>query len=75
VRYSLAAKPLTLIHATLDLKYPKEEFLEHCTEHGVTPDLDLLRSWLIEKCITDDAANSINIRCLNSDCGCLSDLN
>ena len=65
---------MTLIHATLDLKYPKEEFLEHCTEHGVKPDLDLLRSWLIEKCIQDDAANSIQISCPNQDCGVTSDL-
>ena len=63
---------MTFIHASLDLTYPKAEFLEHCTEHGVKPDLDLLRSWLIEKCIADDAANSIQIDCLNSDCGCIS---
>ena len=65
---------MTLIHASLDLKYHKEEFLNHCTEHGVKPDLDLLRSWLIERCIADDAINSIKLCCLNSDCGCVSDL-
>lgn len=66
---------LTLIHASLELKYHREEFLEYCTENDVQPDIDMLRSWLIERCIADDAANSIQFRCPNSDCGFMSDLN
>lgn len=50
-----------MITATLTLKYPKAEFLEYCMEHRVKPDIDLLRSWLIERAINDNAADNLNL--------------
>ena len=50
-----------MIKATLSLEYPKAEFLEYCTEHRVKPDVDLLRSWLIEKAINDNAADNLDL--------------
>ena len=48
-------------HATLTLNFTKQEFQEHCTEHGVHPDLDQLRSWLIEKAICCDLKESMHL--------------
>lgn len=66
---------MTLIHATLDLKYHREEFDEYCTENGVTPDLDMLRSWLMERAVADEVINSVKLCCLDPDCACVADLN
>ena len=38
-------------HATLTLNFSKQEFHEHCAEHGVEPDRDQLCSWLVEKAV------------------------
>ena len=50
-----------MITATLTLKYPKAEFIEYCLEHRVKPDIDLLRSWLIERAISDNAADNLDL--------------
>ena len=47
--------------ATLTLNFTKQEFHEHCTEHDVEPDMDQLRSWLMEKAVTCDPAESLRI--------------
>ena len=39
-------------HATLTLNFTKQEFHEHCDEYGVEPNMDQLRSWLVEKAIS-----------------------
>ena len=48
-----------LIEAVLRVQYPKKEFLEYCSEHRVKPDIDLLRSWLIERAINDNASDNL----------------
>ena len=50
-----------MIKAVLRLQYPKTEFLEYCTEHRVKPDIDLLRSWLIERAINDSASENLDL--------------
>ena len=48
-------------NATLTLNFTKQEFHEHCTEHGVEPDMDQLRSWLIEKAVYCVPAETLRI--------------
>lgn len=56
-----------LIEAVLRLQYPKEAFLEYCAEHDVRPDIDLLRSWLIERVISDNASENLVFICSDHD--------
>lgn len=42
---------MTNYNATLTLNFTKQEFHEHCDEFGIEPDMDQLRSWLIEKAV------------------------
>lgn len=47
--------------ASLTLNFTEQEFHEHCTEYGVEPCMDQLRSWLVERVMSCDPYKTLRI--------------
>ena len=48
-------------NATLTINFTEEEFHEYCTEYGVDPCMDQLRSWLVEKAMNCDPEQTLQL--------------